>query len=499
MADQAGRGGAAKSWGIFCAVFTTPGGIAASLGLALCLCSLEAWRFPVLAEIAHHSSAASQLSALLGLVAVGLYYRFGKGVWLNSQLGVIVVALITSMSLYVSFATESAGDYLSILDVLKCSSFAFGFILLCIWASNLFGKGRAFSISVFVAAILVTFVVQTCIGMLLTVYARGVCIALPLLSALLLILFQRANSLSALSLRPGEHAERGANAFFTSKRKLQYALLLAVFACYGLLFKTLHFRWLPYQDAEWSPFAIQMVSALGALIAGVALLALLGMLVSMDGTSLCGCLMLVLTLLALWFSTMSASQGTPELFYLATLNAAQKTLYLFAFYVCLPIPGRRNQLLMLVLLLFLYRLGSSSDLFVALLPQTAALAPFETPAVVVASLIIVAQLFWSLFEPFAQRQELAADAPAAPVDESAYRSAAFYFYLCQRYNLTLREVDVLKLLERHEGAAAIASILTISPATAKTHMRNIYTKLDVHSQNELNQFLDAERSSFRLE
>ena len=36
----------------------------------------------------------------------------------------------------------------------------------------------------------------------------------------------------------------------------------------------------------------------------------------------------------------------------------------------------------------------------------------------------------------------------------------------------------------------IAEALCISPTTAKTHIRNIYAKLDVHSQRELTSRLE---------
>lgn len=57
--------------------------------------------------------------------------------------------------------------------------------------------------------------------------------------------------------------------------------------------------------------------------------------------------------------------------------------------------------------------------------------------------------------------------------------------LCQRYGLTARESEVFHLLAQGLNRLAIARELVISDDTVRTHMRNIYRKLDVHSQQQL--------------
>ena len=51
--------------------------------------------------------------------------------------------------------------------------------------------------------------------------------------------------------------------------------------------------------------------------------------------------------------------------------------------------------------------------------------------------------------------------------------------------LTVREKNVFMLLAKGNNNKAIAEKLGISPATAKTHIKHIYSKLGVHSQQEL--------------
>ena len=62
--------------------------------------------------------------------------------------------------------------------------------------------------------------------------------------------------------------------------------------------------------------------------------------------------------------------------------------------------------------------------------------------------------------------------------------------LTKRYLLTTREAEVMELLVRGNTAADIANKLTISENTAKTHVKRLYTKLDVHKRRELLQLFE---------
>ncbi|HIT51184.1 MAG TPA: helix-turn-helix transcriptional regulator [Candidatus Aveggerthella excrementigallinarum] len=55
----------------------------------------------------------------------------------------------------------------------------------------------------------------------------------------------------------------------------------------------------------------------------------------------------------------------------------------------------------------------------------------------------------------------------------------------QRFGLSQREEEVLRLLAQHKKIGSIEQELFISNNTAKTHIRHIYRKLDVHSRDEL--------------
>jgi DNA-binding CsgD family transcriptional regulator len=58
------------------------------------------------------------------------------------------------------------------------------------------------------------------------------------------------------------------------------------------------------------------------------------------------------------------------------------------------------------------------------------------------------------------------------------------------YSLSPRESDVLRYLAKGRNANYIQKELVISPHTAKSHIYNIYRKLDIHSQQKLMDFVE---------
>ena len=69
------------------------------------------------------------------------------------------------------------------------------------------------------------------------------------------------------------------------------------------------------------------------------------------------------------------------------------------------------------------------------------------------------------------------------------------YYTAERFSLSPREADVLRLLVAGESTAQIQDTLCIAPGTFNYHMRNIYTKLGVHSRQELLVFIYNSRNN----
>ena len=105
-------------------------------------------------------------------------------------------------------------------------------------------------------------------------------------------------------------------------------------------------------------------------------------------------------------------------------------------------------------------------------------------AFVLAFFVVVLLVFNDSRSPL--HQWLAAGEPAETGDEIPVACSE----LARRFALTPREHEVLGLLARGRTAAYIGRSLGIAPDTAKTHIRSIYRKADVHTQQELIELID---------
>ncbi|MEC4183514.1 helix-turn-helix transcriptional regulator [Adlercreutzia sp. R21] len=89
---------------------------------------------------------------------------------------------------------------------------------------------------------------------------------------------------------------------------------------------------------------------------------------------------------------------------------------------------------------------------------------------------------------------LGADSAAADVANSAAEAAAEAAeaaredrcrILEERFELSRREIEIMDLFAQSRSANWIADALVISKNTVHSHLRAIYTKLDVHTRQEL--------------
>ena len=101
-----------------------------------------------------------------------------------------------------------------------------------------------------------------------------------------------------------------------------------------------------------------------------------------------------------------------------------------------------------------------------------------------------------LFFPKGQLDETEEERPAARVTVASDASERELFERrCQAvadvYRLSPRETDILAFLAKGRNAAYIQNKLTISPHTVKSHIYNIYRKVDIHSQQNLMDFVET--------
>lgn len=70
-------------------------------------------------------------------------------------------------------------------------------------------------------------------------------------------------------------------------------------------------------------------------------------------------------------------------------------------------------------------------------------------------------------------------------EEEEQSEAALFANFCKQYQLTQREEEILLLLLDHKQNQEIADELFLSIGTVKTHVHNIYVKLEIKKRNQL--------------
>lgn len=83
--------------------------------------------------------------------------------------------------------------------------------------------------------------------------------------------------------------------------------------------------------------------------------------------------------------------------------------------------------------------------------------------------------------------------------EDAPNEADVLMLLSERYSLTPREIEVFTFLSKGRNAEFIQNALFISNHTVKTHIYNIYKKMDIHSLQDLLDILDEEASRSEIQ
>ena len=87
--------------------------------------------------------------------------------------------------------------------------------------------------------------------------------------------------------------------------------------------------------------------------------------------------------------------------------------------------------------------------------------------------------------------QLSESTPEKSIDNKPGRFKLRCNLIAEEFGLTPREADVFFLLAKHLEVKAIADELCVSFNTARTHVRHIYAKLEVHNRRELDELIDT--------
>lgn len=513
-----------------------PGAFIAAAGFACMLLAMEGFR---LSSVFYVGDALSptfpfeSLIALALLLVVALVWRRSARTARIPLVFVVAVAVVYTafllMDLGQSVVVGGAPSFSALstiaLDVLPI-------LLMFFWAVELFAFGAAAVFYVGGLSLLGLAFLNYLTAFLKPDAALVVVSLMPVISAALLAYFREygrfrcvyptaANAAVANSGHPTEEGvpfanqitgvaypdrsmivppdwERGGRLFFL-------ITLMISMACFAVVFGQVHSLWVLLQDCGPMSLIVQMGAASGTAVAGVLALLFVRFLWNRRCIEVLKLLLLGTVLVALWLS--SFSEGPWVFSYLVFLNVTQKLVLLLIMLSPFLVVERRAYLWPWWLTCLAFELGKA-------LSQLLIGAPNDNLFVVGTAVPVAILFVCTLATAFlgdaahgarieidgtapadapdavgCQGCALAADARIAEEGEQGNSRANRLRTACTKvageFGLTSRETEILLLLARGRTAATIAETLVITPSTAKTHLRNIYAKLGVHTQQEL--------------
>lgn len=506
--------------------------LAAGVSLGIFLFGLESDRLPALVYVSP-STSAPVLTALISIVLLSactvlacLHPRRGGAAPMALP---VAVAGLYSIGLVGAYCLAGIDPFESLQPLWRIMYSVCSPALVYFWVQRTMPLGRPFVLRSFGTACMVT----GCLGILTLAFERMVAswfvAALPLAGVAVLSMAPAADGddngdgarrRSVLSVIADESRTRRAlrpDAKTCDGRTQPGTIVLALaklvpFLCYAVIFGNVHFSWLTLQGSSAASASIQLGTSVGTMLCGCAAFALARVRWGRALSSILSFILVFFALASLWLSTLSTASYV--FVYLVLLNVAQKLSLLLMLLFGYSMMGNRRECASLwALAYYSFFLGTCVSSLTAL---GNAMAVLNLVAVIALAVIFVADLFdvvllygnapdentetpeapSNLTPPACvacgkrgcAQAEAQADA-AAQAERGATPQATDLSYTCHliatEFDLTRREEEILELLAHGRTAARISETLCITVATARTHQRNIYDKLGVHSQQDI--------------
>lgn len=361
-------------------------------------------------------------------------------------------------------------------------------LLFVLWAERLYPMGArraayAYALSLVVAAILMA-VLSFCS----LAIGQSVLATLPLLSVGLLLSSHNSEE-DTESNTGAEDTHPLAESLPALRTKTKRDILIAAVLLLTPLvmrgpFISVQSSWIDQQSDSIASFLIQVSMAIGLLLGCGLIFMLIRFLWNKRCIMFFELLIVPLSLLA--FYAAQASE-TLWFFYVPIVDATYRTLLLFVILMPFLVKTKNSFALMPIGLGVLIIGRAPFSLLVSILPEAAYAGVSVAFVTLGIAGSITALLASGMFEDERPEQSLVQPASSALNGNLELACDA----LAQQRRLTAREREVLGLLAQHYNAPYIAKKLVLSTSTVKTHMRNLYAKLEVHSQSDLYLLLES--------
>ena len=473
----------------------TPGVGLAVVAIACALMTLEIQRMPVARFVSFSMFApVPYVAEVLVLLAVVALYRARPSVRVSDFAGLrLAVALAAVASTWLLLYTVASDDGLALV-ILMAYRASTG-MLLVLWGERLIALGARRAAYVFAAACLLSGALTLGLALFSADVARLLLGALPCVAGVLFVAYRpQVGGVDA-----GDSDSEGAALLDTplprfscisrKDRAVAVCLIALPLVCRGPMV-TSQSSWMGLQGQALMAALIQVAIGCGIVVAGLLVLLVADRIWNRSFILVYELFVLPVTFVSfytgqsaeLWFLHMLIVDST----YKVTLFYIMMTPFLF------PERSIGGNSSVPLLASFAFMIAMRA-LFVGLhAAMPAAGYAGMTVVVVLATFAGGCVLSFLILQRQASKRE-AADAVAATAARANLEERCAH--VADRFELTPREREILVLLAQNYRAPYIAEKLVVSQSTVKTHMRNLYGKLGVHSQAELLLRLDEEASS----
>lgn len=249
--------------------------------------------------------------------------------------------------------------------------------------------------------------------------------------------------------------------------------------------------WIGQQSGGFASFLIQMSMAVGFLLGCALVVGLLRYLWNKRCIMFFEMLIVPLSLLA--FYAAQASE-TLWFFYVPVIDATYRALLLFVILMPFLVKTKNPFCLMPFGLGVLITGRALFSFLILVLPGTV----YAGVSVLVVTLGIIGSITALFASGLFEDERISNDNRFEITDRDSEMQEACDL-LAEQCKLTGREREVLGLLSQRYNAPYIAKKLVLSQSTIKTHMRNLYAKLQIHSQSDLYLLLENTAKSMKQE
>lgn len=462
----------------------TPGVILAIVGLACAFMVLEIQRMPVARFVSFSMFAPLpyivEATVMLAIVAwqwARPALRLGDSRAVRTIVALLVLAS-TGLLLYAPL--EDDGVTLGVLMTYRASTG----MLVVLWGERLVSLGARRAGFAVALSCMLSGAATSGLAFFSSGAARALLGMLPLLAGGLFVAYRpRVAEEGAKSGADADGLRRSLPRFACSSAKdraVAVGLVTLPLVCRGpmVMFQS---SWMGLQGDAAMSSLIQASIGCGIVLAG-----LIALLVVRHVWSQSFVLVYELFVLPVTFVSFYTAQTSDDLWFLHML-IVDSTYKVTLFYIMMtpflfPERPRGSSASVYLLASFAFMIAMRA-LFVGLegaLPKSAYAA--LTAVVVLASFVGGGLLSFMILQRQSGRREAVRAAAAEAMRASLEKRCKT---VADRFDCTPREREILVLLAQNYRAPYIAEKLVVSQSTVKTHMRNLYGKLGVHSQAEL--------------